>query len=266
MQNLPALCAELHLRHEGGIPVVNSRDVAEFFEKEHKNVLRDIDGILTGSDVSPSWFRASDYLDAKGESRRSFDLTRQGFTLLVMGWTGERAMTFKIRYIEAFDAMEAALRAPNTISPDQFIQAVREIVAPLAVRFDGQDRAIERIDVRIDGIAEDLASVKAKLFNGRRNLSAATKREHIDAIGEMGGRCPCCLKGIVVVDRTASKFAQFDHFYANSQPNAEHTWLICTPCHNGLSSGKVPRDQREAEFRAYQNQRRRLPGRQIALF
>jgi hypothetical protein len=61
--------------------------------------------------------------------------------------------------------MEFALRTLDTISPDQFIQAVREIVAPLAVRFDGQDRAIERVEARVDSMAEDLASVKAKLFN-----------------------------------------------------------------------------------------------------
>jgi phage regulator Rha-like protein len=36
-------------------------------------------------------------------------MTRQGFTLLVMGWTGDKAMAFKVRYIEAFDAMERAL-------------------------------------------------------------------------------------------------------------------------------------------------------------
>ena len=75
------------------MPVVNSRDVAEVFEKQHPHVLRDIDCILTNPDLDASpWFRPVLYEDAKGEDRRSFDLTRDGFTLLVMGWTGERAM------------------------------------------------------------------------------------------------------------------------------------------------------------------------------
>ena len=52
--------------------------------------------------------------------------------------------------------------------------------------------------------------------------------------------------------------AEFDHFYASSSPDAEHTWLICKRCHAGLTTGRVPRDQREAEFRAYQSKRRRL--------
>ena len=44
------------------------------------------------------------------------------------------------------------------------------------------------------------------------------------------------------------------------------TWFICKPCHTELTIGRVPREQREAEFRAYQNKRRRLPGRQQTLF
>jgi len=55
-----------------------------------------------------------------------------------------------------------------------------------------------------------------------------------------------------------SPFAEYDHFYASSHPDPEHTWLICKPCHTGLTTGGVPRDQREAEFRAYQSKRRRL--------
>jgi Rha family phage regulatory protein len=62
-------------------PVVNSRDVAEHFGKRHDNVLRDIEALTTASELRVSnWFREVVYLDAKGESRASFDLTRQGFT------------------------------------------------------------------------------------------------------------------------------------------------------------------------------------------
>jgi Rha family phage regulatory protein len=62
-------------------PVVNSRDVAEHFGERHDNVLRDIEALTTASELRASnWFREVVYLDAKGESRASFDLTRQGFT------------------------------------------------------------------------------------------------------------------------------------------------------------------------------------------
>lgn len=150
---------------------------------------------------------------------------------------------------------------------EQIIVGLKEALRPLAVRFDGQDQAIERIERRQDVFAEDMASVKAHLLNGRRRLKEATKREHINAVRALGGRCPCCGEAQVVdSDGVKSRFSEYDHFYQSSYPNAEHTWLICAPCHNGLSAGRIPRDQREAEFRAYQNKRRRLPDSQGVLF
>ena len=270
MSQISALCVELKVHANGdGTPVVNSRDVAAVFEKRHDHVLRDIDQLLH-SDAVPNfgggWFRPLEYLDANGQGRPSFNLTRQAFTLLVMGWTGDRAMQFKVRYIQAFDEMESLLKASTPATQDDLIRSIREIVAPLAVRFDGQDVAIERIETRVDSIAEDVGSIKLRLFSARRKISEATKCEHIDANKLLGGRCQCCGKNDVIVDGKKSPFAEFDHYYQASFPDVEHTWLICKPCHNGLTSGRIPRDQAEAHFRAYQDKRRQLPDRQLYLF
>jgi len=86
----------LRLRADGTVPVVNSRDVAEMFEKDHRHVLRDIKALEIGPDLGRSWFRSATVTDSYGREQPSYDLTRQGFVLLVMGWTGERAMTFKV--------------------------------------------------------------------------------------------------------------------------------------------------------------------------
>jgi Rha family phage regulatory protein len=86
----------LRLRADGTVPVVNSRDVAEVFERPHKDVLGSIRGLEIGEDVRRSWFRSATVTDSYGREQPSYDLTRQGFVLLVMGWTGERAMTFKV--------------------------------------------------------------------------------------------------------------------------------------------------------------------------
>ena len=182
-----------------------------------------------------------------------------------MGWTGPRAMQFKVAYIQAFNAMEASLKAQSP--DDRFLAAVREIVAPLAVRHEGHDTAIGRVAARVDVIAEDVAYLKHVAHARRRDLSQATKNGHIEDTKVLGSRCPCCnLAEVVTVDGTRSPFAEFDHFYANSHPDGAHTWLICKPCHTDLTAGRVPREQREAEFRAYQSKRRRLPGRQQTLF
>lgn len=90
-----------------------SRVVAEKFGKLHKNVLRDIEKLMadTPEDFNRLNFEPVDYLDAKGERRPMVEMTRDGFTLLAMGFTGAPAMAWKLRFIEAFNLMEAELRA-----------------------------------------------------------------------------------------------------------------------------------------------------------
>ncbi|MEE3047534.1 MAG: Rha family transcriptional regulator [Pseudomonadota bacterium] len=104
----------------------NSRDVAAYFGKRHGNVLRDIDDLLTGmndsSDLSSRWFRAADYQTSTGNSAvrtyAAYDMTKDGFTLLVMSYTGKKALQFKLRYIDEFNRMEAQLKAQAPALPD----------------------------------------------------------------------------------------------------------------------------------------------------
>lgn len=99
-----------------GEPRVSSRDVAAHFGKMHKNVLRDIDRLL--EDLGPEYgrlnFEPSSYLNEQNKSQREFRLSRDGFTLLAMGFTGPEAVAWKVRYLEAFNAMEAELRSVFT--------------------------------------------------------------------------------------------------------------------------------------------------------
>ena len=99
----------------GGDVVANSRDVAAFFEKRHDHVLRDIDNLLESLD-SPKLGSAGLFIemmlpDAQGINRRSFDMTKDGFALLAMGFNGDKALKFKLAYIQAFNRMEEALRS-----------------------------------------------------------------------------------------------------------------------------------------------------------
>lgn len=74
----------------------NSRDVAEFFGKEHFNVLRDIRNLEMPSDLKASFFQPVRLPDKYGREMNAFDMTRDGFTLLAMGFTGKRALEFKL--------------------------------------------------------------------------------------------------------------------------------------------------------------------------
>lgn len=94
------------------VNVVTSIDVASTFEKEHKNVLADIRNIQ--SDISTAEFSAlfykAEYMASNGKKNPMYYMNRDGFTLLVMGYTGEKAMPFKLAYIKQFNAMEELLK------------------------------------------------------------------------------------------------------------------------------------------------------------
>jgi Rha family phage regulatory protein len=109
-----------HDDRETSLPVVfedhgkvfaNSRDVATYFKKDHKHVLRDIRKLISRRpDLNRSKFGLVEHPDEKGEMRPTYDMDRDGFTLLAMGFTGDEALEFKLRYIEAFNQMEVALK------------------------------------------------------------------------------------------------------------------------------------------------------------
>lgn len=90
---------------------VDSRYVAEVFEKRHDNVLRDIRKFLDpNSGLSEEFtalnFKESKYKDRTGRSNPCYCMTKDGFTILVMGFTGEKALQFKEAYIKRFNEME----------------------------------------------------------------------------------------------------------------------------------------------------------------
>lgn len=97
-----------HEEHAG----CTSLDVADTFGKEHYHVLEDIRSIQANIS-SPEFtglFYETDYTASNGKRNPMYAMGRDGFTLLVMGYTGEKAMRYKLDYIRQFNAMEAALQ------------------------------------------------------------------------------------------------------------------------------------------------------------
>lgn len=90
---------------------VDSRFIAQFFEKNHKEVLRDIKKILMpesglSEEFTERNFALGSYRDKQNQKRPCYLLTRDGFTILAMGYTGPKAMKFKELYIKQFNKME----------------------------------------------------------------------------------------------------------------------------------------------------------------
>lgn len=109
-----------------GRPATTSLEVAKFFGKQHQHVMRSIDDLRsnTPESFSASNFGRAEYSDEQGKPRPMFILYRDGFMLLVMGYTGKKALAMKLAYIEAFNRMEAELAeqhaAPSSPTPDDF--------------------------------------------------------------------------------------------------------------------------------------------------
>lgn len=114
-----------------GIPVTTSRAVAEQFGKQHKNVIRDIETLISQLKIEPATadfaelnFIQIDQPDAQGKPRPAYLLTRDGFTLLAMGFTGAKAVQFKVAYINAFNRMERLIRGGGVSAPAPALKSI----------------------------------------------------------------------------------------------------------------------------------------------
>ena len=97
-----------------GKPVVTSKQVAAHFGKTHRHVLRDIaKEIETAGEFGKTNFGLSTYTSSQNKILPCYEMTRDGFSLIAMGFTGVEAQQWKIKYIEAFNAMERELLTGN---------------------------------------------------------------------------------------------------------------------------------------------------------
>lgn len=90
--------------------VTSSNRVADVFGKEHRNVLATIGGLLKNQQTQHMFMRSTYVNKQNGQSYPMYYMNRDGFTLLAMGFTGKKALQFKIKYIQAFNSMEATLK------------------------------------------------------------------------------------------------------------------------------------------------------------
>lgn len=131
--------------------VTTSLQVAESFEKKHRHVLSAIDELKEG--VAENWadlFWEDTYVHPQNkQSYRIIYMNRDGFSLLAMGFTGKKALSFKLQYIEAFNKMEKEIKGSLTLLP----KTKREM-ALLALA------ANEETNERVDAIESDLNDLK----------------------------------------------------------------------------------------------------------
>ena len=95
--------------------VVSSLRIAEHFRKRHADVLESIAKLHSTEKSVQSFFFKTEYADASGKRNTEYLMNRDGFTLLAMGFTGKKALEWKLKYIAAFNAMEKIIREKLTL-------------------------------------------------------------------------------------------------------------------------------------------------------
>ena len=133
-----------------------SLSVANVFNKRHSDILAQIREFPT-DDFTERNFPLSEYTDSTGRKLPCYNLTRDGFSLLVMGFTGQKAYKWKIEFIKAFNLMEAELtRLKSQRPPLTQIEILQSSIAILAQ----QEKRVSLLEHKTDDLYKE--QLKAK--------------------------------------------------------------------------------------------------------
>jgi len=226
--------ADYGVKERKGKIITTSRHVAKIFEKRHDHVLRDIENIISSlkseesnslpkigepnqiaPDFSGTNFIKSHY-KSRGKEYPEYLLTRDGFTLLAMGFTGEKALRFKMAYIQRFNEMEEQLESLRTARLEfpeltDAIKATKE--NPKHYHFTNEVNMINRI----------VLGMSAKQFREKHGITGNSIRPYLNA------------EQIKAIER----LQKFDIGLLHTEPDYHKRKQILTEYHEKTSSIKL---------------------------
>lgn len=159
---------DIILSTQNGEPVASSRQIAENFGKEHKHVLDAVKNLVAENSAAKSMFYETTF-ENRGKQYPMYLMNRDGFSLLVMGFTGKAALEWKLKYIQAFNAMEKQLATPQMPKLSKELQA-------LFLLDDRTQRQEQRLTVLENTMTVD--------YNQQRVLRKSISRAVISALGD----------------------------------------------------------------------------------
>lgn len=180
---------ELVLNNNGKL-VTSSRLVAEKFGKLHKNVIQSIEKLECSEEFNRLNFQPVEYLDSKGEKRPEYIITRDGFSFLVMGFTGKDAAKFKEEFISAFNKMEQVIKNIEKPSEDQLLLQAMNI---LNKRIEVQTEQLQLANQTIKQQAPKVKYVDNVLQSGSL-ISITTIAKDLGMSGETLNKKLCDMK------------------------------------------------------------------------
>lgn len=145
--------------------VTTSLKVAESFGKQHKHVIESIKNLAAENSATKLFFKKGTY-ENRGKQYPMYYMNRDGFTLLVMGFTGKRAMDFKLKYIAAFNEMEKAIKLQQALpqTPEGRINLLLQASSHMDERLETAEQEIEDIKNRM-GLPGNLVAKFRKARN-----------------------------------------------------------------------------------------------------
>lgn len=140
---------ELVFKGESNQVLTNSLLVAEKFGKEHNKVIRDIQNLSCSDEFRAANFGVSSYISLQNKEFPMYVMTKDGFSFLVMGYTGVKAGMFKEEYIKAFNKMEETIKNGGFNVPKSFREALL-LAAEQQEVIENQQKQIEEKNAKIE--------------------------------------------------------------------------------------------------------------------
>ena len=171
---------EIVFRGTNDQALTNSLLIAEKFGKEHKNVMQSIRNLIGGTAENSAiaeMFSESRYLNEQNKEQPMFLMNRDGFTLLAMGFTGKKAMQFKLEYINAFNNMEAQIKASQ--KPKSQLEILQMSINQLVE----QEHRLSSVERDVAETKKEIAEMKQeRIANGKLLLEAEVSGNNVPEI------------------------------------------------------------------------------------
>lgn len=144
------LVASIDVKEYKGQIVVSSREVANNFEKQHKHVLESIENIKAENSAVTKMFIESSYKAGTGKNYKEYLLTKDGFSLLVMGFTGQKALEWKLKYIDAFNKMEQYIKQQTQ---NMYLSELKKVSARLE-KIEDKINTSNMIEISVSSVSD----------------------------------------------------------------------------------------------------------------
>ena len=198
--------SDITLFNQDGRILASSRDVAEKFGKRNPDVNREIENLIVQNCTVKNMFIKTSYTSSRGRDENEYLMDRDGFSLLVMGFTGKKALEWKLKYIDAFNQMEEKLKSGDYLSEEEKLKLqlfskdplevasahnrlvelkVCKATAPLIPKAEYHDAVLNKEDlITTTIIAKDLG------FSSAAKLNQIMKSNRIIFKNQSGTWCP----------------------------------------------------------------------------